>query len=368
MSSVDVFVPCYRYGHFLHDCVNSVLGQPIPKLRVLIIDDASPDDSAEVARELMAQDSRVEFIQHDCNRGHIATYNEGIEWTSADYMLLLSADDVLMPGALWRAAKLMDAHPEVSMTFGRIIYFPTNYPVSRVIGRDVPLRKSLHHHKTAVIADPECDLAGDRRADRFDSPPSQPDYEILDGAAFLRLNRNSNQVHTATAVVRTELQKQIGGYRKELPHAGDMEMWFRFAAHAAIGFVNDYQAAARIHEANMQKKYYKNQIDDLQQRKLAIDVIFGNYGDRFQDAAGLKNEMHQGLAEAAVRAAGGPFNIGDIDGCDRILDLAVEVFPNIEKSLLWRVFALRRHLGPRIWAMLRSGIRPIATRLLRLEN
>ena len=55
MSSVSVVIPCYRYGHYLADCVGSALdGQDGVDVRVLIIDDASPDDSADAARALEA--------------------------------------------------------------------------------------------------------------------------------------------------------------------------------------------------------------------------------------------------------------------------------------------------------------------------
>src|ERR1700674_1005784 len=121
MSSFDVIVPCYRYGHFLRECVESVLAQSISGVRILILDDASPDNTAEVAAELARQDSRVTFVRHITNKGHIATYNEGIEWASADYMLLLSADDYLLSGALSASAKLMDDHPEVGFTFGKVV-------------------------------------------------------------------------------------------------------------------------------------------------------------------------------------------------------------------------------------------------------
>ena len=47
--TVSVVIPCYRYGRFLPACVQSVLDQDGVDVRVLIIDDASPDDSAEVA-------------------------------------------------------------------------------------------------------------------------------------------------------------------------------------------------------------------------------------------------------------------------------------------------------------------------------
>jgi glycosyltransferase involved in cell wall biosynthesis len=121
VSSVDVIVPCYRYGHFLRECVESVLSQTDVDDRVLIIDDASPDNTAEVAAELVREDPRVTCIRHSENKGHIGTYNQGIKWASADYMLILSADDYLLPGALSRAAHLMDAHPEVGFTFGNVM-------------------------------------------------------------------------------------------------------------------------------------------------------------------------------------------------------------------------------------------------------
>src|SRR6478735_3073425 len=111
-SGVDVIVPCYRYAHFLRECVESVLTNSSSKVkvRVLIIDDASPDNTAEVAEALVQKDSRITFVRHAVNRGHIATYNEGIEWIAAKYMLLLSADDYLLPGALARSIALMDTH------------------------------------------------------------------------------------------------------------------------------------------------------------------------------------------------------------------------------------------------------------------
>jgi len=119
VSSVDVFVPCYRYGHYLRSCVTSILFQVDVDVRVLILDDASPDNTAEVAAELVKEDPRVTYVRHEVNHGHIATYNKGIEWANADYQLLLSADDYLLPGALSRLTKLTANHPKVGLVFGR---------------------------------------------------------------------------------------------------------------------------------------------------------------------------------------------------------------------------------------------------------
>ena len=113
MANVDVVVPCYNYGRFLESCVRSVLEQSLTNVRVLIIDDASSDDSLAIATKLAEEDRRVSVISHAENWGHILTYNQGIEWACADYFLLLSADDFLLPGALARAATILDGNPDV---------------------------------------------------------------------------------------------------------------------------------------------------------------------------------------------------------------------------------------------------------------
>ena len=146
MSRVDIVIPCHNYGKFLADCfrvgvpmgVRPLDDQPGSDVRVLIIDDASQDDIAEIAQKLAAADDRVDVIVHPVNRGHIATFNEGLlDWADGDYCILISADDKLAPGALRRAADLMDAHPEVGFVYGNVIRFRDGeeLPPSRTTSR-----------------------------------------------------------------------------------------------------------------------------------------------------------------------------------------------------------------------------------------
>ena len=105
MHRIDVIVPCYNYARYLRGCVQSVLRQEGVQVRVLIIDDFSPDHTPEVGRALAEEDSRVEYRRHPQNARHIATYNEGFEWAAGGATLRLSADDLLTPGALFRALR-----------------------------------------------------------------------------------------------------------------------------------------------------------------------------------------------------------------------------------------------------------------------
>jgi glycosyltransferase involved in cell wall biosynthesis len=337
VSSVDVFVPCYRYGRFLRECVESVLNQSGVNVRVLIIDDASPDDTAEVAAALAAEDPGVSFVRHAENTGHIATYNEGIEWASADYMLLLSADDYLLPGALSRAADLMDAHPEVGFIFGNAIELGPS-------GNETPL---VSVDLTKVL---------DRR--------------ILAGHEFIELTGADVLVVTCTAVVRTKLQKHIGGYRKELPHAGDMEMWLRFAAHASVGLISAYQGVYRQHEANMSAAYYsmsdgnltyrKNgRLSDLQQRKDALDLFSKHCSAMAPGSKHLCPQLYRRLSEVAVSRASAAFNDGWTEESIQLSDFAVALCPQIKRSSAWAKLTCKRWMGGRTWRTVRPAVAAI---------
>ncbi|EIG57068.1 glycosyltransferase family 2 protein [Bradyrhizobium sp. WSM1253] len=319
MSSVDVVVPCYLYGRFLRECVESILTQSGPTLRVLIIDDASPDDTAEVAGALVRADSRVSFRRHASNRGHIATYNEGIAWASAEYMALLSADDFLAPGALQRAAEFMDCHSSVGFTFGGAI--------------------ALEDGKMRPLA-----VASElRRGTR-----------VLPGLEFIKLGRARNIVLAPSVVVRTSLQKKIGGYLSELTHSGDMEMWLRFAAHGDVGFIDEIQAVYRRHPTNMSHGYSPE--EDLLQRKAAFDHFLSACSAVIPNIHYLCIWLTRQLALDAIGCASRAFNEGNIELSARLSDLALDLDPRVGRSRRWWSLACKRRLGLRRWELIRPAV------------
>jgi glycosyltransferase involved in cell wall biosynthesis len=345
LSRVDVIIPCYNYGRFLDQCVNSVLGQEGVDVRILVIDDASTDDTGQASAALALENPRVTVIRHTTNKGHINTYNEGIEWASADYMLLLSADDYLLPGALSRAAELMDAHPEVSFTFGNAIELSDS-------GNETPTKSIIE-------------------------PTNGSDKRILEGREFIELSGADNLVATCSAVVRTELQKRLGGYRHELPHTGDMEIWLRFAAHASVGFISAYQGVYRQHGANMSTAYYfisdgrviytKNgRLADVQQRKSALDCFSEYCHDVMARCERPCRRLYLRLSELAVGRASAAFNDGEMEESRELSDFALAVCPEIRSSSAWIKLTCKRWMGARTWRAVRpaaAAIRAVTAQL-----
>ena len=335
LGRIDVVIPCYNYGRFLYQCVNSVLGQVGVDVRVLVIDDASSDNTAEIAAGLAREDSRVTVICHRTNKGHINTYNEGIEWASADYMLLLSADDYLLPGALARATNLMKAHPEVGFTFGNVIELSDN-------GNKTPTKSVI-------------------------KPTNDLDKRILEGRELIELTGvEGNQVTTCSAVVRTELQKQLGGYRQELPHAGDMEMWLRFAAHGSVGFIFAFQGVYRRHGASMSAAYYVasdggdvykkyGRLRALQQHKLVFDRFSQHCKDLMPRHKHLCRQLYWHLSVSSVSHASAAFNDGEMEESRELSDFALTLCPEIKRSSAWLRLAFKRCMGARAWRAVRPA-------------
>ncbi|HEY1380946.1 MAG TPA: glycosyltransferase [Gemmataceae bacterium] len=332
MSRVDVFIPCYKYGHFLRGCVRSVLCQEGVDVHVLILDDASPDHTPEVAAQLLREDSRVSYRRHESNRGHIATYHEGLDWATGDYTLLLSADDLLTPGALARAGRLMDAHPEVGMTYGRAVAFQGDGPPPAI-------------------------------------PPVPDDYpwRVQTGPEFLGAvcASGANPVATPTVVVRTRLQRQLGGYRAELHHSGDFEMWMRFAAHGSIGFVDAPQAFYRWHTSNMTHTYNVGTgFRNLEQMKAAFDVFFRDWGHLVPESERLRATIGRSTGELAFWTASRAFDRGDLATCRQYLDFALTAWPRLRSGGAWRRLRWKMLLGHRCWSLSQPildrlrGVRP----------
>ena len=264
MPSVDVVIPCYRYRRFLRECVSSVLTQEKVDVRCLIIDDASNDDSASLAKDLALGDSRVAVLVHLTNRGHIATYNEGIEWASAKYFLLLSADDLIVPGCLERAVSIMEENSRVTMTHGK-----------------------------------EMNLYGDQRAPKLSAKDFDRHWAVRPGIELIRelCKTTKNRIGTSTVVVRTEAQKAVGGYRRELPHAGDLEMWLRLASLGDVAETALIQGIKRVHGTNMSVAQFGTTIADFKQLNAAFESFFQNEGCNLENYMALRSLSRTRLAE-----------------------------------------------------------------------
>ena len=112
---VSVIIPCYNQAHFLSESVESALSQTYPRSETVVVDDGSPDGTAEV----MARYSGIVRVRQD-NRGLAEARNAGFRASTGDYVLFLDADDRLMPNAVEAHLSCFAKHPEAGFVVGDI--------------------------------------------------------------------------------------------------------------------------------------------------------------------------------------------------------------------------------------------------------
>jgi len=93
---VSIIIPCYNQAQYLVEVVDSVLGQTYANWECIIVNDGSPDHTAEVANELLKKDDRIRYVEKE-NGGLSSARNFGIQQATGQYILPLDADDKIAP-------------------------------------------------------------------------------------------------------------------------------------------------------------------------------------------------------------------------------------------------------------------------------
>lgn len=116
MPKVSVIVPVYNVECYVGAAIQSVLDQTFQDFEILIIDDASPDQSIAVCRRFA--DERIRIIQQ-ANRGLAGARNTGIRNARGEYLAFLDSDDLWTTDKLERHVAHLDRHPEVGLSYCR---------------------------------------------------------------------------------------------------------------------------------------------------------------------------------------------------------------------------------------------------------
>lgn len=180
-----VLVPVYNAGPPLDLALGSVVRQTFTDYEILVIDDASTDDSLQRIRRHEALSPRIRVIAHETNRGLAATLNEGLEAAQGEYIARMDQDDESLPERLAAQVAFMDANPACAVA-GSYVYH----------------------------------MGATRAHDRLVALPVEAD-EI---AATLP---NHNCMYHPATMLRRRAMIELGGYREEFKNAEDYDLWLR---------------------------------------------------------------------------------------------------------------------------------------------
>jgi glycosyltransferase involved in cell wall biosynthesis len=326
---VSVIIPCHNYARFLPAAVGSVVSQSGVDVDVIVIDDCSSDDTAEVATGLAASDARIEVRSHARNLGHIASYNEGLAAASGEYVVVLSADDILSPGSLARATALLEAYPRIGFAYGRAATF-------------------------AGLSPPPASGHGGQ-------------WTLWGGHNWIRARcrRALNVIRSPEVVMRASVQDAIGGYRLDLPRTGDFEMWMRAALVSDVGRVDGVdQAFYRLHPDSMSHTVHAGKRFQFQARHDAFATLLE--ASLLPDSEKLYTQARRGLAVMALRDACRSYHRPPVNDAStlELMAFALAMFPGANRLVQWHGLQWRRWLLRRWPAAPRRALEAVSM----LEN
>ena len=99
---VSVILPVYNASDYLHQCMDSIVGQTLKDIEIICVDDGSTDNSLDILKEYEQKDKRVKVIQQK-NAGAGAARNNGLSIATGEYLSFLDSDDFFEPDMLEKA-------------------------------------------------------------------------------------------------------------------------------------------------------------------------------------------------------------------------------------------------------------------------
>jgi len=197
MPEVSVVIPLYNKAPYIERALRSVLAQTFQDFEIIIIDDGSTDDGAEIVKGIL--DARIRLIQQK-NAGVSAARNRGIAESSFDLIAFLDADDEWKRDFLETVLRLKRNFPEAGA-------FATAYEIR-------------HRHVKTVP--------------KFRAIPSPPWEGLIPN--YFRSALGQNPVCTSAVAIPKKVFDRVGNFPERVPLGEDIDMWVRIALKHPIAF------------------------------------------------------------------------------------------------------------------------------------
>lgn len=137
-NMTSIIIPIYNTAAYLRPCLDSLIAQTITDWEAILVDDASTDESADIAAEYVKKDVRFRLLQQPHNQGQSAARNRGFEIAKGEYVAFLDSDDWWDKDYLEQHLAAMDGHDVVQSGYRRCEMHNANYSI---IEEKVPKHK-----------------------------------------------------------------------------------------------------------------------------------------------------------------------------------------------------------------------------------
>ncbi|WP_347258653.1 glycosyltransferase family 2 protein [Methylocaldum sp.] len=210
-SLVTICIPAYNAAPYLDASIASALAQTFTDTEVLVVDNASTDETTKIARRFTRQDHRVRLAVNDTNIGMTGNFNRCLELSSSPYVKYLCADDLLSPNCVERMLGILESAPDI------VLVGSSRYRISS--------------------AGEVVERVGFSRQDVFING-----HDVISRCFF-----RGNAIGEPSAVMFRRADA-VRGFELEYNQAVDLEMWFHLLEKGRFAFIAEPLCSIRVHE------------------------------------------------------------------------------------------------------------------------
>jgi glycosyltransferase involved in cell wall biosynthesis len=116
LPKVSVILPNYNHGKYLETCLNALVQQSVLPSEIVVIDDASTDDSVEIIERFARRHPIIRLHRNAKNQGVVPNMNLGLKLVRDDYVFFQAADDYVLPGFMEKSLALLSQYPEAALS------------------------------------------------------------------------------------------------------------------------------------------------------------------------------------------------------------------------------------------------------------
>lgn len=209
---VSICIPTYNYAHYLRQAINSCLSQSYKQIELIIVDDASTDNSGELIRSF--NDSRIRFLENPVRLGLVENWNKTLSLVRGEIVKFLFADDYLVEDAIERIVKVFE-NPDVALVFS-----------------------------AATVVD-----AQGKQTYVHQPYPKERHLRGLD--EIKRCLKKGNYIGGPSSVaIRTSIMERAGRFDEALRFHADLQMWLRIMLKGDAYFLAEPLVYIRQHEGS----------------------------------------------------------------------------------------------------------------------
>lgn len=225
MPLVSICIPTYNGADYVAHSIESAIAQSFCDIEILVIDDASSDDTVRIARSYALQDKRIRVHENNANLGLVANWNRSVTLSDGDWIKFLHQDDRLEADCVERM--LAAAKPGVDLVATRrhlIFNSDTTDDVRRTYDRYLSEHDLGRHF------------------------PGQTHISSTDFSEVLLRAPHGNCIGEPTAtMVRRSAFETYGYFNADLVSLCDWEYWARVAVNTGLCYVDQALAYFRVH-------------------------------------------------------------------------------------------------------------------------